>query len=448
MKKIYLLLIVSFITFGMSFGQSVSAEKAPAAGKKLNKNIHLNPNQPNRFQNKNQADRAVQTNWVSYADAMKLYADELGSPSEINPNFLMADSTVQAPFGDGNGGTTYSSPYVHSLGEVLDVTSQYIKTYNGVFLDNTTSYTVDSMGVVYTYNRVAGSTETDTLVVTYYNNSTGANLPTYYFTGMAADFGSDTVYFKAQKYLFASNKPDAVGSTTIKIPLTINDTANYFWATKIFGTSSFAVPAGKLLAVGVTYKPGKPYTLADTLDKQVNSFTFASYEENGASTFPVYTYCPTPGTSASCDRNVCSFVGTDVRYNLDPSPGWNGLYVPVYAYTAPFGFEHHLFSYKITYNSTLGINDISATDNITLSQNTPNPATGNTSINYELAQSANVAIEITDITGKKVMTFGKGKQAPGKYNIIFDANQLESGVYFYTLKTDNSVITKKMSVIK
>jgi hypothetical protein len=86
---------------------------------------------------------------------------------------------------------------------------------------------------------------------------------------------------------------------------------------------------------------------------------------------------------------------------------------------------------------------------VNLGQNQPNPTNGNTTIFYELTQnSSNVAIDITDITGKKVASIAKGKQAPGKYSVDFDTNQLDAGIYFYTLKSDNAQITRKMNVIK
>jgi hypothetical protein len=438
MKKNYTLAVLAIVaSCGLAIGQNASAGKT-APGKKIAKQLHVNPSV--FAQKMNGADRTTVSGWVSYGDAMNT---NLGGTSELNMNFLLNDSTAVAEFGDGNGGVTYSNPFVHSLGQVLDITSVAIKQAQNIDLDKTIPFSVDSMGILYAYNRVAGSTVTDTLVVTLYTNATAANLTTYLFTGMAANFNSDTVFFKGQDYTYQTNRPAAVGATTLKLPLSWADTSTVSFKSKDFATN-INVAAGKLFAVGVTYKPGMAYSLTDTLDKQINSFTFASYEENGDATFPTYTYCPV-STSAACDWNVSSVITSDVRYNLDPN--WNGTYIPSYAYTAPYSFENHLFFYKVTAATQVGVADV-AGNSLSMSQNMPNPAKDITAIKYELAQSSDVVIEVKDITGKQVLSFNNGKQAAGKHSVSFDVNQLESGVYFYTLKTESSQITKKMSVIK
>ena len=440
MKKIYTLAALTFITSGIVMGQNTSADRV-VNGKRMVKQIGLNPNKNYHYQKQTGAERSL-SSWVSYAEAKNINLG--GSTSVLNSNFLMNDSTVLVEFSDGQGGTTYGSPWVHSLGAVLDITSVEIKQAYSVDLDKTIAYTLDSMGITYVYNRVQGSNVIDTLLVTLYTNATASNLSTYYFTGMATNFGSDTVYFKGQDYSYTTNRPTGTGAVTLKLPLDWADTSTAYFNEKTFSTNALSVPAGKLLAVGVTYKPGMPVTLNDTIDKQVNSFVFASYEENGDATYPSYVYCPVT-SSPACDWNVSSLVSTDVRYNLNPD--WNGNYVPSFAYTAPYSFENHLFSYKISAATQVGVADV-RNNSLSMSQNIPNPAKGVTTINYELAQSEDVVIEVKDITGKQVLAFRNGKQAAGKYSVDFDVNQLESGVYFYTLKTGNSQITKKMSVIK
>jgi len=442
MKKNYTLAALALLTCGLAVGQNLSAGKVPADVKQPIKQRHLNPNHHYTFQknNNSNSDRSIST-WVSYAESVNT---NLGT-CVLNQNILIADSTVLAAFGDGQGGTTYSSPFVHSLGGIFDVTSQSLKSANQIDLNKSIAYTIDSMSILYGYTRVAGSTTTDTLIVTLFNNSTASNLQTAYFTGMAANFGSDTVYIKDEGYSHTANKPVATGAVTFKLTLGWADTTELLFREKMFSTNGFNVPAGKLVGYGITYKPGMVYTLNDTLDKQVNSFIFTSYEENGASTFPTYTYCPAPN-SAACDWNSSSIITTEVRYNTDPN--WNGSYIPAFAYTAPYSYEDHLVSYKISATTEVGVADIT-NNSLSLSQNMPNPAKDVTTINYELAQSANnVVIEITDITGKQVKAFNKGKQTTGKYSVSFDGNELQAGIYFYTLKTDNSQVTKRMNVIK
>jgi len=88
-------------------------------------------------------------------------------------------------------------------------------------------------------------------------------------------------------------------------------------------------------------------------------------------------------------------------------------------------------------------------DQFVLHQNYPNPFNPETTISYELPKSALVSIEIYDITGRLVETLLNGKQSAGKHTIKFSANKLSSGVYFYRLTANQSVLAmKKMVVLK
>ena len=53
----------------------------------------------------------------------------------------------------------------------------------------------------------------------------------------------------------------------------------------------------------------------------------------------------------------------------------------------------------------------------------------------------------TDL-GREVATIVDGYQPPGRYKAVFDASQLTSGFYLYTLKAGDFVSSKKMLLIK
>jgi hypothetical protein len=55
---------------------------------------------------------------------------------------------------------------------------------------------------------------------------------------------------------------------------------------------------------------------------------------------------------------------------------------------------------------------------------------------------------VFDILGKEVVTLVNKNQNPGKYKIEFDASQYPSGIYYYQLKTDSFIQTKKMILLK
>jgi hypothetical protein len=82
-----------------------------------------------------------------------------------------------------------------------------------------------------------------------------------------------------------------------------------------------------------------------------------------------------------------------------------------------------------------------------LSQNTPNPAEGKTTINYNIAANASaVSFTVSDVLGNVVYTENKGTVNAGAYSVVLDTEAMNSGVYFYTLTVNNQKETKKMMV--
>ncbi|MGD1845273.1 MAG: T9SS type A sorting domain-containing protein [Salibacteraceae bacterium] len=82
-----------------------------------------------------------------------------------------------------------------------------------------------------------------------------------------------------------------------------------------------------------------------------------------------------------------------------------------------------------------------------VAQNQPNPFIGVTTIPYTLDQSTAVTLEVMDVTGKIIRVQNLGKQSAGAYLLEFDANDLNSGIYFYTMTTAEGVrVTRKLTV--
>ena len=84
-----------------------------------------------------------------------------------------------------------------------------------------------------------------------------------------------------------------------------------------------------------------------------------------------------------------------------------------------------------------------------LFNNYPNPFNASTRISYSILFSDFVTIKIYDMLGREIQTLIHKFQVSGSYSVNFNANDLTSGVYFYTLRVgDDMVETKKMLLLR
>ena len=88
-----------------------------------------------------------------------------------------------------------------------------------------------------------------------------------------------------------------------------------------------------------------------------------------------------------------------------------------------------------------------------LSQNYPNPFNPATTINYTIPKvassfSSNVTLKIYDLLGREVKTLVNENKQPGSYQVQFEASELTSGIYFYTLSAGEFYQTKKLILLK
>jgi hypothetical protein len=83
-----------------------------------------------------------------------------------------------------------------------------------------------------------------------------------------------------------------------------------------------------------------------------------------------------------------------------------------------------------------------------LYQNYPNPFNPSTTIEFDIPERSNVKLIVYDILGREIETLIDKELEPGKYKLNFNATNLPSGVYFYTLKTPKFTKTNKMLLIK
>ena len=125
-----------------------------------------------------------------------------------------------------------------------------------------------------------------------------------------------------------------------------------------------------------------------------------------------------------------------------------GINLNDYVYLAAFYIYRSVNSTTSTENE---IGDIPST--FSLSQNYPNPFNPTTTITYQIPQTEFVSLKVYDILGREVATLVNEEKPAGIYEFQFSSHSgegrnLTSGIYFYQLKTDNYVETKKMILLR
>ncbi len=83
-----------------------------------------------------------------------------------------------------------------------------------------------------------------------------------------------------------------------------------------------------------------------------------------------------------------------------------------------------------------------------LTQNYPNPFNPTTNIKFSIPKRSFVTLKVYDVVGREVATLVNQEKEAGTYNVKFNASNLASGMYIYTLTTGNFTSSKKMVLMK
>ncbi|MBS4033363.1 MAG: T9SS type A sorting domain-containing protein [Ignavibacterium sp.] len=83
-----------------------------------------------------------------------------------------------------------------------------------------------------------------------------------------------------------------------------------------------------------------------------------------------------------------------------------------------------------------------------LAQNYPNPFNPSTVIRFGIPEAGFVNLKVYNSLGQEVATLVNDFVNAGGYEVSFDASNLSSGIYFYTITANNFSTTKKMMLVK
>lgn len=144
---------------------------------------------------------------------------------------------------------------------------------------------------------------------------------------------------------------------------------------------------------------------------------------------------------------------------------------PIFAYLAKSGytddavwkgeiFEFNIFNKALSSEEVLylfknGAVSTSIEENLnllpeefSLMQNYPNPFNPSTSISFSIPENSFVSLKIYNSIGQEIAELAGKDYTVGTHYVKFNAENLSSGVYYYTVRAGNNSITKKMILTK
>lgn len=86
--------------------------------------------------------------------------------------------------------------------------------------------------------------------------------------------------------------------------------------------------------------------------------------------------------------------------------------------------------------------------NLVLHQNYPNPFNSATRIDFSLPRSGFVTLKVFNMIGREVATLVNGERSAGHHNVLWEAGELPTGVYFCRLQSGNSWQTRKLMILR
>ncbi|MDP2039016.1 MAG: T9SS type A sorting domain-containing protein [Ignavibacteria bacterium] len=320
--------------------------------------------------------------------------------------------------GDGN-------IYFISTGKIIKID---YKTYKGLARNTTVGTDVGSSpagpavstdGTVFVGPVVGGGTSK---IVMYDKNltllGTAVTGPPAIARTMKVSKDGNTIYwtpFTGTHGVFVYKRPDEFGTFTLSDSLMKGmsvESAAWNPATGLFWVSNDK--RSETLAPG-KYGHLRWYGVNVTTKQVVDSFTLAS---------PI-----TPAAADELPRGIC--------FSKDGKTVYVGLFGTAF---------DRLFKFTKTGSGIEKLDEIPT--GYELSQNYPNPFNPTTNIKFSIPEQGFVSVKVYNTLGQEVATLVNEVKSSGSYQVDFNASNLSSGIYMYTLRTEKMSLTKKMLLVK
>lgn len=299
----------------------------------------------------------------------------------------------------------------------------------------------------------AGGCATNTANIAYYSITQYTATPSY--------------TIDARGYMFGTNKElQTQGTTTYTLENTqtaqkyaITGTANVtdiiVYAAKAKSDAGSSLVVASVYSENATTKAPSAQIGASG-SKALNSFAQGANVIHLSTAVPISTgnffaSVQSPALGGAT-HDTLAIISTKAGCSTTDSLSWRHLVVNGGAFSqwasikSDFGINLDALIFPVI-DITTGLNSVSK-GNLTLLAAFPNPANNEISINFGLNQSSKVEVEIYDLTGKVINTIKLDNLEAGNHITKVNTSSLSSGVYMYSIKSENAKMFSKFTVAK
>ncbi len=291
-----------------------------------------------------------------------------------------------------------------------------------------------------------------------FTNDGGANwIPANIDTGLFSRFPINEIKFSTSQYGFAAGGAIDVAGVVWR-------TNNYGELWKAYGIAPdkfddfLFLDSINALALSADRERSYPIGVLN-FDIKENIFSYDSLSKYGRVTSISQRTPKEIWGTLGCDNNF--IVSYDGAASWDFSPTDDSLcYFAIGFADSLHGIVAAESGYILKYipDTPVSVENLAEQppDKFFLEQNYPNPFNPSTKIEYSLNDRQFVSLKIFDLLGREVITLVNEEKPAGKYEVEFNSahytasgfSAMPSGIYFYQLKTNNYIETKKMLLLK
>ena len=195
-----------------------------------------------------------------------------------------------------------------------------------------------------------------------------------------------------------------------------------------------------------------------TVDHEYSEFN-SNGSENFVDSVLMYSYYSNDDSTFTNEpiiaENTPNTINYSISYLLDSTLMKNdySFYYKIYAVdkgiVPEYSTKPDTGYYELVYDPNVSVEIVeNKIIDYELMQNYPNPFNPLTIIDYSIKEEGNVELIVYDVLGKVVEKLVDERKTAGNYSAQFDASNLSSGIYFYTLRINDFADTKKMLLLK